>query len=199
MRKIFLLILLNFKMDIVSCFNKMMKKKKPVSSTNPSREVVVESSSSSSMAPKSMMEELEQVFKTCDADGDGNISPSELVAIMRKVGSEPTEEQVQLIMAEYDRNGDGLIDFNEFMELNTKGFDSDEFLKVLKSAFSIYDVDKDGFISANELQKTYLSLGKNHSMEDCKRMISAVDSDGDGMVNFEEFKAMMMGSDFNSS
>lgn len=93
---------------------------------------------------------------------------------------------------EVDSDGDGCIDLNEFIELNTKGVDSDEVMANLKDAFSVYDIDGNGSISAEELQKVMRSLGDECSIAECRKMISGVDCDGDGMISFEEFKAMMM-------
>lgn len=104
------------------------------------------------------------------------------------------------MILEVDSDGDGFIDFKEFVELNTNGVDQAEALENLKDAFSVYDIDGNGLISAEELYKVLRSLGDECSIAECKKMISAVDSDGDGMINFEEFKVMMMlGSRYNDS
>ncbi|KAK4375607.1 hypothetical protein RND71_006284 [Anisodus tanguticus] len=65
--------------------------------------------------------------------------------------------------------------------------------KDLKDAFDVFDYDKDGLISEEELSKVLSSLGLNqgNKLDDCKEMIRKVDVDGDGMVNFDEFKKMM--------
>ncbi|KHN41077.1 Putative calcium-binding protein CML27 [Glycine soja] len=63
--------------------------------------------------------------------------------------------------------------------------------KELRDAFDLYDVDKNGLISAKELHDVLRNLGEKCSLSDCRRMISNVDADGDGNVNFEEFKKMM--------
>ena len=102
------------------------------------------------------------------------------------------------MIKEVDADGDGFIDLHEFIVLNTKDIDSDEVLENLKDAFSVFDIDKSGTISAEELQNVLQSLGEESSLAECKKMISGVDSDGDGMISFEEFKVMMMmGSRFD--
>ncbi|KAI3977002.1 hypothetical protein MKX01_008860 [Papaver californicum] len=61
------------------------------------------------------------------------------------------------------------------------------FNQFLMLAFGMYDKDKNGLISPEELQK-----GLGYSVDDyCSRIISALDTDGDGNINFEEFKMMM--------
>ncbi|GJN28359.1 hypothetical protein PR202_gb16470 [Eleusine coracana subsp. coracana] len=63
----------------------------------------------------------------------------------------------------------------------------------LKETFAVFDADGDGRISAEELRAVLASLGDEPcSVEDCRRMIRGVDTDGDGFVCFKEFTRMMM-------
>ncbi|KAL0290638.1 UNVERIFIED_CONTAM: NAD(P)H-quinone oxidoreductase subunit U, chloroplastic [Sesamum calycinum] len=99
------------------------------------------------------------------------------------------ERDVADMVEKVDSNGDGLIDFDEFCELFNSisgGGDYDAEGRAegvggdgdLKEAFDVFDGNKDG-------------LNKGKKLEDCKEMTGKVDMDGDGMVNFDEFKKMM--------
>ncbi|KAF5777215.1 putative EF-hand domain pair protein CML [Helianthus annuus] len=143
-------------------------------------------------------QELEQVFNKFDVNGDGKISSSELGSIMGSMGHQPTPEELENMIMQVDADGDGFIDLKEFIELNTKDVDSNELLENLKEAFLVFDVDKNGSITADELQKVLGSLGEECTVGECRKMIAGVDQDGDGMISFDEFKVMMMsGSMFN--
>ncbi|KAL6192584.1 hypothetical protein ACLB2K_033670 [Fragaria x ananassa] len=147
---------------------------------------------SPSFATRAQIAELEQVFNKFDVNGDGKISSSELGAIMGSLGHPATEDELRSMILEVDGDGDGFIDINEFVELNTKGIDSAEALQNLRDAFSVYDKDGNGSISAEELFEVLKSLGDECSLDECRKMIGGIDADGDGMINFEEFKVMMM-------
>lgn len=183
------------------------KKKSSPSSTGEATATPFTSSTATPQAIRSpsfntgaQIAELEQVFKKFDVNGDGKISSSELGAIMGSLGHPATEEELRKMILEVDGDGDGFIDFEEFVELNTKGIDSAEAMQNLKDAFSVYDIDGNGSISAEELFEVLRSLGDECSIGECRKMISGVDSDGDGMINFEEFKVMMMmGSRYDSA
>jgi len=43
-----------------------------------------------------------------------------------------------------------------------------------------------------------LGLHQGRSLEECKKMIVKVDVDGDGMVNYKEFRQMMKGGGFTA-
>ncbi|KAL1317940.1 hypothetical protein HN51_070173 [Arachis hypogaea] len=142
--------------------------------------------------------ELEQVFKKFDVNGDGKISSSELGSIMGSLGQSASKEELDKMIREVDADGDGFISLGEFIELNTKDIDPNEVLENLKDAFSVFDIDGNGSITADELHNVMASLGESCSLDECRKMINGVDSDGDGAIDFEEFRTMMTGSRFVS-
>ncbi|KAF3786857.1 putative calcium-binding protein [Nymphaea thermarum] len=161
------------------------------SSKSPQQQQPPTAESSSSEQPESYEKELERVFRRFDANGDGKITWAELGWIMSKLGQQATAKELQEMVRQVDSDGDGSISLDEFIELNTKGVDSSAALDDIRSAFSLYDVDRDGFISCKELHKFLRKIGESTTMDECRRMIGGVDKDGDGLIDFEEFKAMM--------
>lgn len=144
--------------------------------------------------PSLYPDDIVKVFKRFDSNGDGKISFSELGDVLSALGSSPSPDDLRRMMSELDSDGDGFIDLKEFSDFHcgSKGTDGqDEGVEDLKEAFEMYDLDKNGLISAAELHLVLKKLGEKCSVQDCSRMISSVDSDGDGSVNFEEFRKMM--------
>ncbi|PIN10394.1 Calmodulin and related proteins (EF-Hand superfamily) [Handroanthus impetiginosus] len=135
-------------------------------------------------------EELKQVFNKFDSDKDGKISPEEYKAVLKAIGKETfLTKQVQKIFEVADLDGDGFIDFNEFVEVQKKGGG----LKTmeLQHAFQAFDKDNDGKITVEEVYELLTRLGEKCSMQDCRRMVRAVDANGDGVIDFNEFTSMM--------
>lgn len=139
------------------------------------------------------------MFKRFDANGDGKISSSELGEILRSMGGRVGSQELGLMMKEADADGDGFISLEEFIDLNTKGNDRATCLEDLKNAFQVFDLDRNGSISADELYQVLKGMGDGSTREDCKNMITGVDRNGDGLINFEEFKTMMTSSSSASS
>ncbi|XP_027940850.1 probable calcium-binding protein CML23 [Vigna unguiculata] len=137
-----------------------------------------------------MDDEVRQIFNKFDKNGDGKISITELRDMLSTLGSKTTKEELKRMMEELDKNGDGFIDLKEFADFHCNDVGNDQ-SKELRDAFDLYDVDKNGLITAKELHDVLRKLGEKCSLSDCRRMISNVDADGDGSVNFEEFKKMM--------
>ncbi|KAF5800711.1 putative EF-hand domain pair protein CML [Helianthus annuus] len=63
----------------------------------------------------------------------------------------------------------------------------------MTDAFKVFDKDGDGYISAKELQTALVKLGfaEGNEIGRVEMMISFVDRNHDGLVNFTEFKDMM--------
>ncbi|WP_214326405.1 EF-hand domain-containing protein [Nonomuraea sediminis] len=53
-------------------------------------------------------------FDLVDADSDGRISADELVRLMEVLGQPITQEAAQAGVTKLDKDGDGLIDLEEF-------------------------------------------------------------------------------------
>ncbi|CAB1433289.1 unnamed protein product, partial [Pleuronectes platessa] len=63
------------------------------------------------------LDEIREAFKVLDRDGNGFISKQELGMAMRSLGHMPSEVELAIIMQRLDMDGDGQVDFNEFMTI----------------------------------------------------------------------------------
>ena len=61
------------------------------------------------------VDDLITLFKKFDQNGDGSIDQSELKALLHVSGIDATDEQVATVLNEDDTDGDGRIEFGEFV------------------------------------------------------------------------------------
>lgn len=104
--------------------------------------------------------EADKIFKKLDKNNDGVLTKEELVQGYASVyGQDLSEEEVLAIFKKMDMNNDGKIEYSEFIvaALDEKNLMSE---KRLKTAFEMFDKDKSGSISVDEIKKV-LSFGKD--------------------------------------
>ncbi|MES1910316.1 MAG: hypothetical protein MHM6MM_002932 [Cercozoa sp. M6MM] len=140
-----------------------------------------------SVLEREYLEEFKGAFQLVDSSGDGQISAAELREVYSRLGYELPEEQLERMIATVDTDGDGQIDFDEFVSMMTSLTPQADELRV---AFNFFDVDGDGSITAEELAQTLQTLGEHVTESDITIMMGDADSDGDGRIDFEEFKKL---------
>ncbi|PKA45643.1 Calcium-dependent protein kinase isoform 2 [Apostasia shenzhenica] len=132
---------------------------------------------------------LKQMFSNMDTDNSGTITYEELKTGLARLGSKLTEAEVKQLMDAADVDGNGTIDYIEFITatMHRHRLEREE---NLYGAFQYFDKDNSGFITRDELEIAM----KEHGMGDAatiKEIISEVDTDNDGRINYEEFCTMM--------
>ncbi|KAK7863904.1 hypothetical protein R5R35_014476 [Gryllus longicercus] len=135
--------------------------------------------------------EFKEAFMLFDKDEDGTITMAELGVVMRSLGQRPTETELRDMVNEVDQDGNGTIEFNEFLQMMSKKMKGADGEDELREAFRVFDKNNDGLISSTELRHVMTNLGEKLSDEEVDDMIREADLDGDGMVNYEEFVTIL--------
>ncbi|CAM8911775.1 unnamed protein product [Rhodiola kirilowii] len=133
-----------------------------------------------------------EAFRLFDKNGDGCITIEELATVIGSLDQSPTEEELQDMISEIDSDGNGTIEFSEFLSLMARKIEENDAEEELKEAFKVFDKDQNGYISATELRHVMINFGEKMTDEEVEQMIREADLDGDGQVNYEEFVKMMM-------
>jgi len=135
-------------------------------------------------------EAVKKTFKFIDKDGDGIITVEELFDVMKKVDPNITKDEVKEIILAVDVNGDNVLSMDEFLSarINRKVVQKEERLRKL---FKCLDMDGSGALSVEELCAALESIrGKKLEKEDAEKLIKEVDTNNDGVIDYEEFLAM---------
>jgi len=133
------------------------------------------------------VQEIRNAFQQFDPLGTGKITSKQMAIAMRNLGHYPTEAELHDMIDEIDLDGDGEVDFFEFLQMIVKrleGLNKDENLMV---AFKLFDRDEDGFISQMELRTVMYNLGERCTEEEFNDMIREIDTDNDGRISYQEF------------
>lgn len=156
-----------------------------------------------SLPPDDEVAALRATFTELDADGSGAISAAELAAALRQLGTAEgsIQQEAQQMIEDADVNGDGLIDYEEFLaaSLDRSRLQREEYIK---KAFARLDSDNDGVISRRELISALAASAEGSGADgdasggggnprDVDEILRELDVDGDGRISYDEFLAMM--------
>ncbi|KAI3424476.1 hypothetical protein D9Q98_010026 [Chlorella vulgaris] len=133
--------------------------------------------------------ELRAAFNMFDKDSSGSIDVSELKLVLRAMGQFPTPTELAELMQRMDADGNGEVDFQEFVNAMAGQQEEDELgdqLQELQDVFSLFDADGSGQLSADELQRALKILGVSMSTAEVELLIKEVDADGDGEISCDE-------------
>ncbi|KAK5686923.1 Calmodulin [Elasticomyces elasticus] len=136
--------------------------------------------------------EFKEAFSLFDKDGDGQITTKELGTVMRSLGQNPSESELQDMINEVDADNNGTIDFPEFLTMMARKMKDTDSEEEIREAFKVFDRDNNGFISAAELRHVMTSIGEKLTDDEVDEMIREADQDGDGRIDYNEFVQLMM-------
>ena len=133
-----------------------------------------------------------ETFKIFDKNNDGQITQDELKQLLNNIGQKPSDSEIQDMINEIDIDGDGKINFDNFITLMEKKLRDHDNEEELIETFKVFDKDGIGFITFNNLKDVIKNLGLNYSDDEIMEMIKECDLDNDMMINYDEFTKMVL-------
>ena len=135
------------------------------------------------------LKELERQFVAIAGNINNSLDITMLKTLTKNLELNYIDEELQHLIEEVDEDGNGEIDFKEFLKALENKSMGDEY--IIKQAFAILDRTDLGYITRNDLRHAMLCLGENYTIEEVNEMISLVDDDQDGVINFQEFNKLI--------
>ena len=136
------------------------------------------------------IEEAREAFNLFDVDGSGRIDPKELKEAMISLGYTNNNAVINDMIADLDKDSTGDIDFDEFLNIFTLQIGAgsgEESREDIAKIFHLFDVEKTGYISLNQLKRVARELGETMSDAELLEMIERASSRDDGLVSFDDF------------
>ena len=140
---------------------------------------------------KAQIAEFREAFSLFDHDENGSVSTKELGEVLRSLGQNPSENELRDMVNEIDEDGNGSIEFMEFLILLTSKVKEMTREEEITEAFKILDRERDDYITIKEIK--YFMRKVAHiklSNAEAEAMLKYADSDGDGLVSFEDFRRL---------
>ena len=133
-------------------------------------------------------EYIKEMFDEIDEDHSGTIDRAEVGKLSKVMGWELSSDELDAAISEMDPSGDGEVDLLEFTAWVRRYTEDDE---LVRSVFQLVDADGSGVLGEDEVEELLQELGQvDGKVEDA---MAAMDGDGNGNVDVEEFIAWWRG------
>lgn len=134
--------------------------------------------------------EFQDAFSLFDKDNSGTISCEELGTVIRSLGHVPTDKELRLMVMRADKDGNGEVDFAEFLELMAEKLEGEDPDREIKDAWAVFS-DGNKFIPRQMIKLIMHNLGENLNEEQVENLVAEADYDGDGEINYDDFYKTM--------
>merc|ERR1712057_8030 len=118
------------------------------------------------------LDEIREAFSLFDADASGMIDVRELKAAMRALGFEVKNEELKKMVTDIDNDGNGTIEFVEFLQMMTGKMGEKDTREDIEKVFKLFDDDNTNKISFRSLARVAEELGENSEDEEHRDMIN---------------------------
>ena len=111
-----------------------------------------------------------------DLDKGGTISKDELKQLMHTLGLRPSQEELNAMVDEIDADGNGEIDFDEFVTVMSRKVNTSYTPAQVKAAFKVFEKGTPpGFVSMAQLEQALTTYGTEKlSLSDAQELLSQV-------------------------
>nr|XP_056718214.1 lysophosphatidylcholine acyltransferase 2 [Euleptes europaea] len=131
----------------------------------------------------SIRDQLDQFAEIARASKGGRIQIDEFAGYLKL----PVSDVLQELFALFDRNGDGTIDFREYVIGLSVLCNPANTEETIQMAFKLFDLDDDGVISEDEFASVVrASLGLPDL--DVSKLFKEIDADKTNKLSYEEFR-----------
>lgn len=132
-----------------------------------------------------------EAFGYLDTDDDKYITISEIRTFVNKMGEIMSDADLSILMNRMDIDGIGSIVLDSFIQTLINIMSTPPTDDILRETFQIYDDDRTGFITVDNLRSIFIQLNLLLPTEEIEQMIHQYDQDGDGCLSYDEFVSTM--------
>jgi len=141
---------------------------------------------------KELQDEIMDLFRELDMDGNGTLDIHEVVRSLTQLGGNPTQEEISKMFALYDKDKDGKITKEEFYAVMEEKLKKDilqleDLLSSLREEFKKVDIYNRRELTPDQLRQALINLGIDLKNDEFSALIQEIDTDKSGTIDIDEF------------
>lgn len=138
----------------------------------------------------SISEEESQLCFDIFCDGEAGFPIDHLGDAVRACGFNPSDARTEMFKNQYDKNADGIIEQAEWNAVcNDLRRNAKPSMLSIESQFRVFAKGAES-VSTEEITHVMTKMG-NYTPEETKAMLSVIDKNNDGNVDYMEFQQML--------
>ncbi|KAK9863257.1 hypothetical protein WJX84_001918 [Apatococcus fuscideae] len=141
---------------------------------------------------RQQMEDLREAFEMFDKRKAGAFTSEDLQKVLKDLGEGTSAKDIDNIIAGLDTDGDGVIDFAQFVLVMMHNVRKAEPEKDLQGVFSVFDKSGNGLITQEDLRNAIKSMGSQELSEDDISVALGMVEQKDGQIDYHEFLRLIM-------
>ena len=142
--------------------------------------------------PDEIKEEIKDVLDLFDGEIQGKIPSNKLKLAMKALGLEPTDDEVNNILKELDKNNEGFITSDNFTKKMSEKMLEINQTEEMKKAFKLVVDEETQKITFKSLQKAVRDINKDMKDDEILQLIQEADKDKDGAIGEDDFLKVLV-------
>ena len=140
--------------------------------------------------------EYRAIFDIFDNDGDNTINPEELRDVMKSLGYELSEDDIEEMISDLLKNQpnrtDKSINMKDFTIMMNKRRKNADLVEEYTEAFRVFDHEDTGKLKIDEMMQIMNQFGEDVTKEEIAYMFNDADVDGDKLIDYRRFIRLLL-------
>ena len=138
--------------------------------------------------PFDKIESYRKAFNLIDENGSGFITAEEIFQFFEDIGSKITLKEVEDMINEIDKDGNGELEFEEFISVMEKVYEERDAKDTdIYKAFLQFDINERGYMSVLELKSIVINLAGDITEKEFSEFLKESEFKISDEINYKEF------------
>lgn len=136
-----------------------------------------------------LITEFKEVFDMFDQDGKGTIGRAQFTTMMKTLGLELSDSELDNLWEKVDADDAGAIEFGCMLERLRKNLSPLSREEQVLEIYEAFDVDNKGSVTGADIARVMRSMGETISDREADELLKAANA---GRMNKDEFIALLL-------